>query len=775
MISRRSFCTAFVFLLLLPALLGAADVPSLRVGESLVTVMTYGPNPAQREVRPKVALVLSGGGARGFAHIPIIEAVERMGIPVDMVLGTSMGSLVGGLYAAGYSPGDMRRLISSYDMIEMFAISALPPLRPEPLTLRRYRDNLFQVGFDEKGLGTASGIIGDQRILQMLNDALSRVAGINDFDRLAIPFRCIGTDVVTGERIVFSSGSLVSAIRGSISIPLVFPPYPVDGHLVIDGGLVDNLPVSLAREMGADIIIAVDVNAVDYDVEPQQLESLTAILGQLVVILTKNTVVSQSDDADLLITPELTDQGILDFIEVDAILAIGEQAAFSHTADLEAIATSVSESRPLRVLDPERYGPYFSLPDVFVRSISHRDAIASESAEETQFDLSPFSHYVGYPLDTLRKRNLARQFDELRESGRYATVTYDYTDVTLGKSDTVWGNLEIRTRTYAPKRSAIAAGLFGATSVLWDADGTASFEFKPDFSLRYLRYGALDWTLAVTNDDALQFFSVFSRPFGKSWRYGFELGYRTGGIHPTNLRAGVKGAQERDRMILSEMMIQFMPNSRFLMKLATDFDYIWYGDPIEAHHGMIYALRFDLMRNTMAYGFFPRRGTRIDLRLSGELTGKLGYLIQGRFQAAVPVGERDTLAFDLHAGSSHVGLPRKDVYFDYGGSRGMPTYGTTSLVDDMLLLRLKHQHRFVDASVGVLSQAMIVMGIRGDTVDEIFSTDGYGANSGFPFSSLAHLEFGASIALGLSFDNLDVLFGTAIDNALRVSLFLEVL
>ena len=248
---------ALLFVVMTPSY-AATVSKQLVLGEDIIEIEVYNTKAVRSEVKPVIALVLSGGGARGFAHIPVIEALEQAGIPIDMVLGTSMGSLIGGLYAAGYSPGDMRRLIESYDMVELFALSALPPLRTAPQALRRDRDNLFVLGFDSGGLGTAAGIIGDQRILHMLNDSLSRVSGITHFDDLAIPFRCIGTDLATGQRIIFSEGSLASAIRASISIPLVFTPYPLYDRLIVDGGLVDNMPAELARQMGADIVIAVD-------------------------------------------------------------------------------------------------------------------------------------------------------------------------------------------------------------------------------------------------------------------------------------------------------------------------------------------------------------------------------------------------------------------------------------------------------------------------------------------------------------------------------------
>ncbi|NLA91956.1 MAG: patatin-like phospholipase family protein, partial [Spirochaetales bacterium] len=296
---------------------------------------------------PKVALVLSGGGARGFAHIPVIEAVEAAGIPIDFVLGTSMGSLVGGLYAAGYSPQDIRDLIDQHSMVDLFASTPLPPPPKASLLNDPRHYNLFQIGLDDKGVGIASGMLGDQKILQMLNGALSRVTVVNNFDDLEIPFRAIGADLVSGERIVFSEGSIVTAIRSSISIPGIFAPYPVDGRLVVDGGVVDNLPINLAKEMGADIIIAVDVNGEDYQRTAAELDSLTAVLEQTIIVFMKNTYIGQLENADLLIIPPLGGYSVLDFLSVKEILKVGEEVASQHQSELAQIASQIGEEREL--------------------------------------------------------------------------------------------------------------------------------------------------------------------------------------------------------------------------------------------------------------------------------------------------------------------------------------------------------------------------------------------------------------------------------------------
>ena len=167
-----------------------------------------------------------------------------------------MGALVGGIYAAGYSPRDMVKLIDSYDMVELFSVSPAPFQKPILSSFTDYRDNILTLTFDKRGIGRASGLIGDQKILEMLNSSLINASAITNFNHLPIAFRCVGTDLVSGEQIVFSSGSLSESIRASISIPGIFTPAIVGDKLIIDGGLVNNLPIDIAKEMGADIIIA---------------------------------------------------------------------------------------------------------------------------------------------------------------------------------------------------------------------------------------------------------------------------------------------------------------------------------------------------------------------------------------------------------------------------------------------------------------------------------------------------------------------------------------
>jgi predicted acylesterase/phospholipase RssA len=219
--------------------------------------------PAIAEVkRPRIGLVLSGGGARGGAHVGVIRVLENMQIPIDAVAGTSMGAVVGGLYAAGLSGAEIENVFSELDWQEMIRDRA--PRRD--LAYRRKQDdrNILARGAvgvrEDATLVLPLGLVQGHKITQVLRAATVRVADVQDFDQLPTPFRALATDLETGEPVVMGKGDLVTVLRASMSAPGVLTPVQVDGRLLVDGGLVDNLPVDLARRMGVDRLIVVDVS-----------------------------------------------------------------------------------------------------------------------------------------------------------------------------------------------------------------------------------------------------------------------------------------------------------------------------------------------------------------------------------------------------------------------------------------------------------------------------------------------------------------------------------
>jgi NTE family protein len=210
--------------------------------------------------RPRIGLALSGGGARGGAHIGVIRKLEELGVPIDYIAGTSMGAIVGALYASGYSTEEIEAMVKDADWRSAFTDT--PNRRDQTMRKKDLERQLlipYRVGFNDKSLQFPMGAVEGQHLDQMFHRFLMPVAGVQDFDTLRIPFRAVATDLETGEEVVLGEGSLPDAIRASMSVPGFFAPVPLNNRLLVDGGMSNNLPVSVVRSMGADIVIAVDI------------------------------------------------------------------------------------------------------------------------------------------------------------------------------------------------------------------------------------------------------------------------------------------------------------------------------------------------------------------------------------------------------------------------------------------------------------------------------------------------------------------------------------
>ena len=279
--------------------------------------------------RPRIGLVLSGGGARGAAHIGVLKVLEENHIPVDAIAGTSMGAVVGGLYASGLSADEIRRVMNSVDWQEAFRDR---PPRTDLNFRRKLEDQNFLVkfplGIKGRKFRLPRGLVQGQKLTQILRDLTLPVAQIQNFDDLAIPFRAVATDIVTGERVVIDRGDLTTAMRASVSAPGVFSPVEFEGRLLVDGGLSSNLPIDVAREMGVDMLIVVDTGFPL--LERQKLDSVATVSNQMLAILIRNNTKAQRKTLtadDIVIDPALGDFSSLDFNEHAKAMCIGEQAA----------------------------------------------------------------------------------------------------------------------------------------------------------------------------------------------------------------------------------------------------------------------------------------------------------------------------------------------------------------------------------------------------------------------------------------------------------------
>jgi NTE family protein len=276
-----------------------------------------------------VGLVLGGGGARGAAHIGVLQILERERIPVCWVAGTSMGAIVGGLYASGYSVGELQTLVETIDWAGTFVDD--PPRRDQPMRRKnsdfRYLLNL-EIGYNDGKMVMPGGLVQGQKLLLLLRRLTLSTWQIESFDELPISFRAVAADIGNGERVVFDHGDLALAIRSSMSVPGAFAPIRVDGRLLVDGGMVDNVPVDVMRQMGAQRMIVVDVGSPLHD--EAALTNPVVIVDQMIgALMLKNTQrqLATLGQNDLLIRPELGDLTSAQFNRGPEAIAAGVRAA----------------------------------------------------------------------------------------------------------------------------------------------------------------------------------------------------------------------------------------------------------------------------------------------------------------------------------------------------------------------------------------------------------------------------------------------------------------
>jgi NTE family protein len=375
-------------------------------------------NEAEQD-RPRIGLALSGGGARGGAHIGVLKALRDLGIPIDYVAGTSMGAVIGSLYASGLTEDEIEAAAGE---IAWATILVEQQDRDDRSFHRKQDDELYLVkqraGFNDGNVELPLGLIQGQSIDLLLGRLMLPVSHVEDFDDLAIPFRAVAADIVTGEAVVLERGSLAGAVRASMSLPAVFAPVEVDGRLLVDGGIAQNLPVDTVRAMGADIVIAIDIST---PLSPrEELTSVLSIAGQLTGFLTTRGTAAQVAKLtadDILITPVLGDITTTGFERITETYPIGYDATMQKADELRRIALTPEayqahrDGRP----DPRVETP----PQIDFVHLENQSRVAN-SVIETRLGEIP----TGMPLDVdATEAAIAQVYGlQLFSNVRYAVV-----------------------------------------------------------------------------------------------------------------------------------------------------------------------------------------------------------------------------------------------------------------------------------------------------------------------------------------------------------------
>lgn len=620
--------------------------------------------------RPRVGLVLSGGGARGFAHIGVLRVLQELRVPVDVVTGTSMGSIIGGLYAAGYTPEQLDKVVRDTDWVGIFATRAPRAM----LDWRRKEDDYknlsdFELGIVDGALTLPRGLAGTQQLEFFLRSLSSPAKRVRDLSQLPLPYAAIGTDLENGKRVVLQKDlSLSTAMRASMSVPGAFPPVEVHGRLLVDGGVVDNLPVDAARAMGADIIIAVNVGTPL--LKREQLTDVVNVAAQLTLMMGLETIersIASLKPTDVLITPVLDGLGSSDFTQGEKIVAAGEAAARAVAQRLAALGIA-----------PERFAQHELARTQLVRGDGpiHVDEVRVAGTRAVQREAIEAQVR---PLEgqTLTAAQVAPTLDRIYSSGDFEAVSYSVVEergrtvlqvLPIEKS---WGYNVLR--------------LGGNAQTNFDDDNT--FNLLLAHSWRWLNSWGAEWRNEVQIGETRRLMTEWYQPLGAGSRWFLLPRLESLRIESDLFVRGVRLTRFENTQDAAELLVgrDLQPLGTLRVgaartRLATQPLLGFPFDPIGADASAVLAQwRSDTLDNVL----FPRSGHYVDLRYANyfdsidEINGEAASV-----EAIWPLSVgRYTANFSARAGKS----VQRNTFelgglFNLSGTRSGEVSGSTGLL-----------------------------------------------------------------------------------------------
>ena len=605
--------------------------------------------------RLRVGLVLGGGGARGAAHIGVLKELERQRIPVDVITGTSMGAIVGGLYASGMTAAELEELVGSLDWAG--ALTDKPDR--EDLSFRRKQDDAdfpidFELGVRGTDLVLPKGVIQGQKLDLLLRELTIKSSQIDNFDELPIPFRAIASDIERGEAYVIGKGDLARAIRASMSVPGVFAPVRLDDRLLVDGGIVGNLPVEVIQELGVDVVIAVDVEFPLYSED--ELGSVLTISEQMLTILIRKETLRQIDrmgTRDVLIRPELGTYASTNFGDILETIEPGEQAARGQYDKLQNLAL---DEPAYAEYHARRTAPRTSASTLAFVRVLHEGRLSRGVLE------SRLSVEAGDPIDTrVLAANAERLYGlQLYENVGYQLVEEDgHTGVEYSATTKSWG----------------ANFLQFGVSLEDDFEGSTELNLSARLTRAGLNRLGAEWRTDLSLGTDPKLFSEFYQPlsFDSRWFVAPRVEMAQSNI---NLFA-------EDEAIARLRISEAETGLDFGRELGTFGEFrlgayrgvgearVKVGEPslpnIDFDAGGVFgALRFDTLDNAQ----FPRRGMRADLRWHLSRPG-LGAdnefdTVEGEFESSWSRG-KNTLQLGVSYATTLESDNTVQDYFPLGG------------------------------------------------------------------------------------------------------------
>ncbi|MCB9354276.1 MAG: patatin-like phospholipase family protein [Lewinellaceae bacterium] len=573
--------------------------------------------------RPGIGLTLSGGGAKGLAHIGILKAIDSAGLKIDYITGTSMGSIVGGLYALGYSADSIEKMARALDWDELLTnqISLRALIMEEKGEYGKYA---IELPLLSDGFRLPTGVLESQEMWLKLQEFFAPAYNIRDFDKMPIPFRCIGTEVGTGNALVLRNGNLVTAIRASMAIPTVFTAVEVDGCALVDGGIVRNFPVSDVRDMGAGFVIGSSVSS---GLLPQEkLTDAAQILMQVIFLEDGLQHSEQAELCDIYIENDLEDYTAGSFNRSDEIIDLGLAEGRRWYPVFQRLADSLDA----------RYGKPFSLgrkmprvDSVFISSYEIRGLRRTKE--------SYFTKMMGF--ETGRYYNVARLASRVRNV--FGTRYYQRVLYTLEPQDDGSARIIFDVVENAPTQAKLGLHYNTFSSISLITNLTTRNLFMP--ASRSLVSLALSENFRARGEHLQQFGARNQLALIGS------LQFETFGF--TTFRKFTVEGLKRQNFFKSEVRVQLSANRRFAIGTGWRYEWIKYKPSITApldvrgnftlHNAIGY-----LSYNTLDDAVLPRKGLKMDME-TGYVFGQSPRLLY--YSAGEPILNPDSLGYRFDA------------------------------------------------------------------------------------------------------------------------------
>jgi len=470
----------------------AAPPPAKPAAEAVAATATPGV--------PRIGLALSGGGARGLAHVGVLKVLEEMRIPISCITGTSMGAIVGGTYASGRSADEMAKIVVSARWDELFRDA---PPRKEIAVRRKFDDykTLFKPEFGVKdgSLSLPKGVIAGVSIEAFFRELATPAFGVGDFNKLPIPFRAMATDIETGESIVLDRGSLAQAMRASMSVPGAIAPVEIDGRLLVDGGIANNLPIDEARRLCGDVIIAVNISTPP--LKREELTSALSVTAQLINFLGKQTVDEQIRSLgakDVLISPELGDISAGSFKRAQDAITIGEKATRAMADKLARYSVPPEQYAALRMRQVAEARALGTVDEIRVEGLKRANPAVAMSLVESK------------PGEPLSEEKLGADLRRIYGTGDFESISYRITGGETGPRAMLIEPVE---KSWGPDYLRFGLGLAS------DFSGDSQFNALVQYRRSWLNRLGAEWVTEVQVGQDTHFGTEFYQPLNEAGKW----------------------------------------------------------------------------------------------------------------------------------------------------------------------------------------------------------------------------------------------------------------